>query len=279
MIRSTNLRGLETAWLQTEQEVTQSEFKPIFIFLHGCPDNADTWNAQFDHYSARGYTAIAPFARGVDPSSPANDQKRYGLDAIALDNLEILRAVDQEGDRRVVVVGHDIGAIHAWKLARLLGKRLAALVIVNGPELSQMARRLSNSRQLAKSWYIALFQIPLVPELILKRWEGALLSRAQKFAGMPADTATSIYPFLAQYRQAARAIPKILRTKEAPLTAPVLVLWGKDDAFLEIPSANEFTRLANNVTVRIIEGDHWLHYNQPDRVNDLIDKFLEENLK
>ncbi len=274
MVEAKVIRGRATAWLQ-ENSADEST---LLLFLHGCPDSPEIWQPQLDYFHAQGYTVLAPYARGIGGSAPAQDRQRYGLDAIALDHLEILRSVDPDGHRKVIVVGHDIGGIHAWKLARLLGSRLAALVLLNAPDLSQMARRLSQPRQLLKSWYIALFQLPLLPEAWLARWEPLLIARAQKKTGMPTDTPVSITPFLNQYREAARAIPEVLKQNDTPVTCPVLVVWSKDDAFLEVPSMAELGRLATAVTVRVIEGNHWVHHHEAARVNALVNRFFKEKL-
>ncbi|MBI3556302.1 MAG: alpha/beta fold hydrolase [Deltaproteobacteria bacterium] len=201
MLESKAIRGLRTAWL----EERGASGRPLLLFLHGCPDSAQTWQPQLDYFHSQRFTVLAPFARGIGDSEPAPDSGRYGRDAIALDHLEILRALDPSGQEKVVIVAHDIGGIHAWHLARLLGNRLAALVLVNAPDLSQMARRLTQARQVLKSWYIALFQLPLVPEALLSRWEAQLIARAQEKTGMPRDTPVTIAPFLSvHHHEAAR---------------------------------------------------------------------------
>lgn len=270
------IRGLETAWIEVKPE--KSNDQPVVFFMHGCPDDPLTWQAQIDHLSEKKYPIIAPWARGVGESAPSRDRHRYGFDAIALDHFEILRTFDPAAKQKVIVVGHDIGGIHAWNFARLLGGRLAGLILINAPELSQMARRLTQFSQVRKSWYIGLFQIPFLPEFLLKQGEHRLLERAQKTAGMPEKSNTSIIPFLAHYREAARAVPEALRQNLPLLTAPVLVLWGNKDPFLEPPTADELNRLASDVTLRVIEGGHWLHSQKPERVNQLIDLFISEKI-
>lgn len=260
------IRGIETAWFQSTQIQNEGD-QPTVFFMHGCPDDPTSWKFQIDHLCEKHYAVIAPWARGVGESALAKDRHRYGMEAIALDHLEILRTFDLEAKRKVILVAHDIGGIHAWNLARLLGDRLTALILINAPELTQMARRFSHFSQLKKSWYIGFIQIPFLPEFLLKHWESRIL---------PEGSSASITPFLGQYREAFRAVPEALKQNPTPLTAPVLVLWGNKDPFLDTPSMDELNRLANDVTIRVIDGGHWVHNQQPDRVNALIDRFLSE---
>lgn len=260
---SKEIRGLHTAWFEDRKE----NGKPVVLFLHGCPDDPHIWQAQLDHFNQQGYSTVAPWARGVGESAPSKERSRYGLDAIALDHLEILRTLDPSAKHKVIVVAHDIGGVHAWHLARLLGDRLAALILLNAPELTQMARRLTQWSQLKKSWYIGFFQIPLLPEFLLKK--GRLHGREM----------SKITPFLGQYREAARAIPDAFKQDPQLITAPVLVLWGNRDAFLNTPSQDELNRLAENATIRVLDGGHWIQSEKPERVNALIGSFLSEIVK
>ena len=61
------------------------------------------------------------------------------------------------------------------------------------------------------------------------------------------------------------------------ITAPVLALWGKNDAFLQTPRQGDFEPLATNVTLRVLDANHWMHHDRSEQVNSLIEKFLEEH--
>src|SRR5687768_11169988 len=114
-----DIRGLPTAWWVGAPDSASSS-GPIFFFIHGFPDDPESWHHQFDYFSKK-YPVVAPYLRGCGPSEPARDKRRYDMDAVALDHLEILRREERRygPDRKVVVVGHDIGGIHSYTLARL----------------------------------------------------------------------------------------------------------------------------------------------------------------
>src|SRR5687767_5578947 len=111
MLRTETIRNLKTAWLESGPENSDR----IFLFLHGCPDSPEIWDSQIQHFS-KNSLVLAPYLRGVGPSESPRKRggdNRYSLDSIALDHLEILRKYDPNGKRKVVVVGHDIGAPYA----------------------------------------------------------------------------------------------------------------------------------------------------------------------
>ena len=109
------IRGLDTAWLEGGQDNG-----PIMLFLHGYPDSPETFEFQFQEFT-ESYHIVAPYSRGCLPSAKDDSIERYGHFSQALDVLEILRKVDPSKLRKIVLVGHDLGAAHAWFLAPMLG--------------------------------------------------------------------------------------------------------------------------------------------------------------
>jgi len=265
--RQLNIRGLNTAWLQSSVQ-PGTDTRPILFFLHGFPDSAHSWDKQLEALGDD-HLVVAPFVRGAWPSEASPDLGRYGVAAGVLDNLAILNHVDPSGRRPVVVIGHDLGVVHAWALIRHLGKRASGLVVINGMDLSQMGRRmLRRPLQLLKSWYIGVFQIPLLPELLLQKFSKQLLRR---------DRASAIVAPIKQYRSFVRSMPQVAKSDFPRIKCPVLVLWGKDDPWILAPTQDEFDQLAQNAVIRILDGSHWIHRRRADAVNELIRDFALQN--
>ena len=270
-LQQKEIRGLNTAWLQTGSLSGEH----LFFFIHGCPDTPEVWKNQLRHFSKLGL-CVAPFLRGIGTSAATKDSNRYGLNAVALDHLSILREVDPDSKKKVVVIGHDIGSIHACRLAHLLGSRAAALVLINGMSVAQFARRLVHFRQLKKSWYIFMFQVPWVSDQLVSRYGNRLLDLAHRAGHCSAvQKDVRLQPFLEYYRQALRDAPQeLFDANSDALSAPVLVLWGDQDAFLEVPTESEFKSFKQNVTLRILDGNHWLQLEKAEKLNRLIEEFL-----
>ncbi len=270
------IRGLATGWLRAGPE-RPDENLPVLFFIHGFPDDAESWQEQIAYFSTR-FLILAPFLRGSGPSLPGSDRRRFSLSAVALDHLEILRAesVRLGASRRVVVIGHDIGGIHAVELAHLLGPRLIGLTLINAPSLEQMARRILRPKQVAKSWYIGVFLLPRVAERWFGPGKSGAVRAARRKGGLAADLPlpTSVAPLLEHYRAFFRALPSVLRARRKHLNAPVLVIAGKDDAFLEVPTESELARFAEHAEIRVLDGNHWLQLDHATQVNRMIEKFL-----
>jgi len=266
MLQIKTIRHLNCAWIA---KGSKNKNAPILFFLHGFPDDADTWSFQLDHF-AKDYLVVAPYFPGAGPSQPPKEKKRFHLNSILLDHLSILREIDPLERKKVCVVAHDIGAIYGWNLARALKNRLDKLVMINGPSLEQFFSRYKNISQVKKSWYIYFFQMPVIPEWALNRWKTKFFPKSHH------DKNISLH-MIEQYRQAFLPGLKTLKIKPEKITHPVLCLWGKDDPYLDAPSYQEMDLISTNYTLRVLPGKHWLHKDEPKKINQLIEEFLGNN--
>jgi pimeloyl-ACP methyl ester carboxylesterase len=148
---------------------------PLVILLHGFPEFWYGWRHQIGPLAAAGLRLTAPDQRGYNLSD-----KPAGIAAYRVDNLadDVLGLADALGCKRFAVVGHDWGGVVAWHLAGRNPDRVTRAAILNAPHpatLWRHARR--HPAQLRKSWYVAFFQMPLVPELGLRTADFFMLRR------------------------------------------------------------------------------------------------------
>jgi pimeloyl-ACP methyl ester carboxylesterase len=276
--KTTVIHGLKLSWLEAgEKNLT------LLLFLHGFPDTAHVWDEQIQFFS-KNFHVIAPMMRGVDGSELGPDDRRCGLDAMSLDILSLLDQISGKNKKDIVVIGHDLGTLHAWHLAPLLGHRLKGLVIINGAHPLQAWERRKNFRQVVKSWYTYFFFLPILPEILIRLLGPYTLKNEIKNNGgkdLPesktGDGIPHAHKTVKQYRQIARSLPSYLTHKgERKIAAPVLAISALGDKYLEPATFEELSRYTKKPFVRIIPGKHWLQYEQPDRLNNLIGQFLRE---
>ncbi|WP_123535812.1 alpha/beta fold hydrolase [Halosimplex salinum] len=252
----------------------------MVVLLHGFPDFWYGWRHQIPALAEAGYYVVAPDQRGYNLS-----EKPRGIDAYRMRELsrDIVDLVAAEGRESAHVVGHDWGAAVAWDLALRYPDTVDRLGIINVPHPSVMRRTLrSNPRQLVRSWYMFAFQIPLLPEAVLGRGDAQgvvdlLEGSANPGAFTEADVA---YYRDAWQRQGAirgavnwyRAL--IRRPDEPPretVKAPTLVVWGDEDVALLPKMANEsIGHCSDGILERIPWASHWVHDEEPGRVNDAL---------
>jgi pimeloyl-ACP methyl ester carboxylesterase len=273
--RTEIFRGLATSWWEAGDPAN-----PILLFLHGFPDSPETWEAQVAYFRER-YHVICPFARGAGPSEESDELSRYGTDASALDMLQLLAKIDPSGQRPVWIVGHDLGAVHAWSLAPLLGSRLRGVALINGLGLAPMLSRWKRPKQHGLSWYIYAMQIPGLAETMIRLTPQRMLALAHRLGTLPLAQRPdgtkavewTMHP-LRQYRQFVREIPRTALRQLPRLQAPLLLLWGSRDAFLLPPTKEEWETFASDVTTRILPAGHWVHREKAAEVNRLLGGFF-----
>ena len=87
---------------------------PIMIFVHGWPELGLVWDAQLEHFGAKGWRCIAPDMRGYGGSSVPDNVGAYTVREIVVDMIELH---DELGGTPAVWIGHDWGAPIVWAMA------------------------------------------------------------------------------------------------------------------------------------------------------------------
>lgn len=216
---------------------------PLVLFLHGFPELARSWRSQLPAFAAAGYRAVAPDLRGYGGSDKTGP---FDLHTLSKDVAGLVRALGRE---KATLVGHDWGGGVAWATAHLEPQVVEKLVVLNCTHPAVLAGEiLSNFRQFRRCWYIFLFQVPLLPELVLTRDRGAAVARALRGG----STNRSVWPreetehyrqsivqpgaakaAVGYYRSALRhALGNRSAMRARPITAPTLIVWGLEDQFL-----------------------------------------------
>jgi len=146
--------------------------KPL-ILLHGFPEFWFAWRRQIDYFVSSGYRVIIPDQRGYNLSDKPAGIASYSIDLLAKDVLGIL---DSVAISKAFVVGHDWGAAITWYLAARYSDRIDCAAMLGVPHARVFMKNLiMNPAQLRRSWYIFFFQLPWLPEFILRRRDWTLL--------------------------------------------------------------------------------------------------------
>ena len=155
----------------------------IALCLHGFPESRFSWRHQLEPLAALGWRVVAPDMRGYGESSRPTEVRAYQIDNLVADAAALFDAL---GARRRLLIAHDWGAMVAWFFAVREVRPLDGLVIMNVPHPAVFRAVLRRSReQRRRSWYVAFFQLPALPEFLLKA--GRARAIGQMFKGMAID--------------------------------------------------------------------------------------------
>ena len=261
--------------------------KPL-IFLHGFPEFWFAWRLQIDHFVSSGYRVIIPDQRGYNLSDKPAGIANYSIDLLARDVVGIL---DTVADSSAFVVGHDWGAAVTWYLAARYPERVSRAAMLSVPHPRIFIKNLIKSpAQLRKSWYLLFFQVPWLPECMLRRRDWALLVRALRNTSPPGVFSD---PDLEQYKKSwakKGALTAMLNWYRAALLrpsqlaldpeasrvkVPALLIWGKNDQFVGQAMARESLQYCDDGHLELFEtATHWVQHEEPVQVNTLLSQFF-----
>ncbi|MGU3536959.1 alpha/beta fold hydrolase [Methylobacterium sp. A54F] len=258
----------------------------VALLLHGFPESRYSWRHQLPHLAGLGWRAVAPDLRGYGDSDRPRERDAYRLEHLVDDAAALFDAL---GARRRLLVGHDWGAMVAWSLAIARARPLDGLVIMNVPHPAVFRSVLRRSwRQRARSWYVAFFQLPGLPEWALTRNRAAAI--AQSFRGMAVDKSAFPPEVLDHYRANAlrpgamtamlnyyRAnAGSLLRDRASPpIAEPVLMVWGEEDTALGLELTEGYGPHVADFTLRRLPGvSHWVQQEAPGPVNAALSDWL-----
>ena len=257
---------------------------PLVILLHGFPEFWYAWRNQIEVLAAAGFRVWAPDQRGYNLSDKPGSVRDYAIDELGAD---IIGLIDAAGHETAAIVGHDWGAAVAWYLAAHQPSRVSRLVVLNVPHPRVLGRALLRKPgQLLRSWYIFFFQLPWLPEALLRRrsWRFARQSlRSTSRRGTFSDADLMLYEaawalpsalrgMINWYRAAARFASRLGKTGR--VAVPVRIIWGEKDAFLKRELAQESLAYCDNGELTYLPATHWVQHEEPDKVNKLLIEFL-----
>ena len=240
----------------------------VVVLLHGWPQDRSAWQGVGRRLAAEGLRVLAPDQRGYSPGARPRGTSAYRMSQLVAD---VLALVEESGQQRVHLVGHDWGGAVAWAFAERHPERLHSLTVVSTPHPRAMAWALRHGDQALRSGYMLAFQLPVLPEAVL----GHLLPQVLRGSGLPEeDTERYVARFrepgaasggLAWYRALRLQVPgpwhgdRPARPQPAPTTVPTTYVWGRRDPALGRAAA-ERTATCVGADYRFVEVDagHWL---------------------
>lgn len=246
------------------------EHTPI-VLVHGYPDDHSVWDGVAEHLAQK-YFVLSYDVRGAGASSRPRQVSAYRLEALSDD---LVATLDQLLPGRAVhLVGHDWGSVQTWEsvTAAHLQYRILSYTTISGPSLDHAGhwmrdRLLSFSaeptkqalQQLASSWYILAFQLPLLAPALWRlagRHLPTLLAKIENIPLhlRPTQTQDGIFG-INLYR--ANFIKSLLTPRERYTSKPVQLIVPLRDNYISPQIFRGLTRWAPNLWRRDSDAGHW----------------------
>jgi len=265
---------------------------PLVVMLHGFPECWYSWRHQL-RALAPYCECAAPEMRGYGETDAPHGVANYRIEKLVDD---VAGLVETLGRKRAVIVGHDWGGAVAWATALIRPEIVERLCVMNCPHLAKFLTNIrSNPRQMLRSWYMAFFQIPFLPDAMLRMRGAAMVASAIRssafnkaaftdddleyfrnaFRHRYAATAAINY-YRALMRRDFFAKPPADHWLTRKISAPTLLIWGEHDVALgkELTYGMEDLFTGPFAIKYIPDSGHWVQQEKPDLVNQYLKEFL-----
>jgi len=242
------------------------------VLLHGFPERATSWRRVAPLLHEQGLRTYAPDQRGYSPGARPSRRRDYRINTLGDDVLALVDAIG----RPVHLVGHDFGAAVGWLLASRHADVVRSFTAGSVPHPAAFMEAVRTSRQALKSWYMAAFQLPVLPELV-GRARGFEL--ALRRAGMDEED-------LERFRREVvgdgalsgalmwyRAIPLADRRHGAGrVRVPTTLVWSDGDAAVTDVGCRLTERYveAPYRYVELADVSHWIPTHAPEALAEAI---------
>jgi NAD(P)-dependent dehydrogenase (short-subunit alcohol dehydrogenase family)/pimeloyl-ACP methyl ester carboxylesterase len=256
---------------------------PTVVCMHGYPDDHTVWDSVAAELALR-YHVVSYDVRGAGESGKPRGRQAYRIDQLVRDLATVIGAISPE--RPVHLLAHDWGSVQAWHAVtgRGLPGRIASFTSISGPCLvhadhwfrTRLRRPTPRAlreliSQLASSWYVGFFQLPLLPEWV---WRTGLAGRALALVeGSSSPTVADGVNGVALYR--ANMVPRLTAPQPRTTDIPVQVLAPQRDPYVSRSLQTDIGRWVPNLAVREMAGGHWLPRTHPHAVARCASELIE----
>ncbi|MFV5404832.1 alpha/beta fold hydrolase [Acinetobacter sp. 228] len=285
---------MQTQWVDTtdQQRLCVRTYgqptQPALVLVHGYPDHQMVWEPVI-HYLTQNYFIVTYDVRGAGESSIPKKISDYRLARLSQDLEEVVNKVLP--NRAFHLAAHDWGSIQSWESVtdfRFKG-RILSYSTLSGPCLDHAAfwmreqfqqNRTKFLKQMRKSWYIGVFQLPWVAPLAWnffnpQRW-AKIVEQLEKRDDLPLN------PYIVKdgkygvnlYR--ANFLPCLAQPRQRFAICPVQAIVLQNDKFVGPDLIDEVSKWVDDFSRVELAANHWAILSQPEQVAQLIDHFIQK---
>ncbi len=274
-------------------EAGNPEGDTVFL-LHGYPDNAYSWEYQIRYLSQKGLRVIAPFLRGYAPTK-TKEAAYFDRATLAQDIVNLIDNINNK--RAIYLIGQDWGAAVSYGVLGAFPDKIKRALLLAVPHPVEINRTLKRSpRHVVRSFHWFLFQLPWLPEKIIRWNHGRFLrflwrlwspnfndEAHVEYIVSKQMQGTVIEDTLAYYRAALQPKfrdPKLAHVFERlnnVISTPTKVLCGTVDMRKEmLPRQRDMFTSEAEYQFDLIEGaGHFLHREKHEQVNKEIGSWFK----
>jgi pimeloyl-ACP methyl ester carboxylesterase len=255
------------------------ETGPLVILLHGFPEFWYGWRHQIATLVGAGFHVVMPDQRGYNLSEKPLGIKNYDVDKLSADVVALGAHYTKLPFR---LVGHDWGAVAAWWTATRHPEKLRTLCVLNCPHPAVWRDAMANDpEQRRASWYVRVFALPWLPELVMRSRNfralvGAIRGSKKRVSDADVEEYRKAWAQPGALTAMINWYRAILRRKFSPIghgsiRVPVHIIWGAEDIYALPALAEASKALCSKATLTFLpKATHWVAHDEPEHVNAIL---------
>ena len=287
----------ESHWITTQDneklyaKTWGDSTKPALVLVHGYPDNQEVWEPIIANLIDQ-YFIVTYDVRGAGESSIPKRIRAYALPQLSLDLESVVNSLLP--NRSFHLAAHDWGSIQSWESVTeaKFKNKILSYTTISGPCLDHaaywMREQLKHQKpkfvkQLIKSWYIVLFQLPVVAPTMWnflnpERW-GKIFELLENTKGLPVNQNISQdgQNGVALYR--ANFIPRLTMPRQRYAVCPVQAVVLKRDKYVSPELIDEIPKWAESFERVEVDANHWAVLSRAEEIASYIRSFAEKNTR
>jgi len=263
--------------------------QPALVLVHGYPDHQAVWEPAIAHLS-QDYFVVIYDVRGAGESSIPKKISDYRLARLSQDLEEVVNEILP--NRAFHLAAHDWGSIQSWESVtdpRFKG-RILSYSTLSGPCLDHAAfwmreqfqqNKAKFLKQMSKSWYIAVFQLPLVAPLAWnffnpQRWS-KIVQQLERHDNLPLNTHIVKDGKYGVNLYRANFLPRLTQPRQRFAICPVQAIVLKKDQFVGPDLIDEMPKWVQTFSRVELDANHWAILSQPKLIAESIREFTQQH--
>jgi pimeloyl-ACP methyl ester carboxylesterase len=261
---------------------------PTLVAIHGYPDNHTIWDGLVPLLTDR-FHVVTYDVRGAGGSDRPTAVSAYKIEQLVEDFGAVIDAVSP--DAPIHLLAHDWGSIQIWDALtdETFGHRVSSFTSVSGPSLDHAGlwmRGVTDHpalalKQLLSSYYVALYQLPWLPERLARTGlvdkmvaRSSSLGRSEKVLP-PAEPTSESESLIQLYR--ANFARRLWRPRPPRVRIPVQVIAPTEDIHVTVGVAlGAPAPWVDDLRTHTIPGNHWMVRQSPEVIARLVGEFIDE---
>lgn len=276
------MRKIRIGQIEFDCRISGNEDNELVILLHGFPESSLMYQELINDLSSHSYYCIAPNMRGYSNGARLKGKENYVIEKLVQDVLDIAKNV---GKDKFHLIGHDWGSAIGWQLVHDYPNKILSWTGMAVPHLQSFFEAvLTDKDQKEKSKYIALFQLPLIPEwnfrlkdykILRKLWDAQSTEEIEDYLSIIKEKG-AVTAMLNYYR-ANNKLAKRAGTGQilGDINVRTLFIWGnKDIAIGPVAVSKGHKYMKNEYKFLELDAGHWLIQTKYSEVKNAIIEHL-----